>query len=152
MKIPASAAVQTGREVPMQAFEPRCRPALSPGSSAVAVALLAGVLMAPAASGGPPPPPRSAPPAPPATSSGPPPPPAAVVVRPAPWRPSVVVVPRPPPPLPIALRVIYAPFYAAGLVIRYGVYYAIVAPLEVLGRTLSYGVEGGVEPQPPVDP
>jgi hypothetical protein len=28
----------------------------------------------------------------------------------------------------------------------------IVVPLEVLGRTLSYGVDGGVEGQPPVDP
>jgi hypothetical protein len=48
-------------------------------------------------------------------------------------------------PLPIAMRVIYAPFYAVGLVLRYGVYYVLVAPLEVLGRTLAYGVEGGVE-------
>ncbi len=42
------------------------------------------------------------------------------------------------------MRVIYAPFYVAGLVIRYGVYYVIVAPLEVFGRALNYGVEGGV--------
>ena len=53
-----------------------------------------------------------------------------------------------PPPLPIAMRVIYAPFYAVGLVLRYGVYYVLVAPLEVLGRTLAYGVEGGVERDP----
>ena len=46
------------------------------------------------------------------------------------------------------MRVIYAPFYAAGLVLRYGVYYVLVAPLEVLGRTLDYGVEGGVERDP----
>ena len=46
------------------------------------------------------------------------------------------------------MRVIYAPFYAAGLILRYGVYYVIVAPLEVLGRTLDYGVKGGVEPNP----
>ena len=49
-----------------------------------------------------------------------------------------------PPPLSPAMRVLYAPFYAAGLVLRYGVYYVLVAPLEVFGRTLNYGVEGGV--------
>ena len=59
--------------------------------------------------------------------------------------PPVVVGPPPPPPLPVAMRIIYAPFYAAGLVLRYGTYYLIVAPLEVLGRTLSYGVDGGVQ-------
>ena len=48
------------------------------------------------------------------------------------------------------MRVVYAPFYAAGLVIRYGLYYGVVVPLEVFGRTLAYGVEGGVdEPDPP---
>ena len=46
----------------------------------------------------------------------------------------------------------YAPFYAAGLVIRYGVYYAFVAPLEVLGRTITYGVDGGVDRPPPRRP
>ena len=46
------------------------------------------------------------------------------------------------------MRVIYAPFYVAGLIIKYGVYYVFVAPLEVLGRTLDYGVEGGVKPDP----
>ena len=51
-------------------------------------------------------------------------------------------------PLPIAMRVIYAPFYVAGLILRYGVYYVLVAPFEVLGRTLDYGVEGGVERDP----
>jgi len=54
------------------------------------------------------------------------------------------VVETAPPPLSPAMRVIYAPFYVAGLVIRYGVYYVIVAPLEVFGRALNYGVEGGV--------
>ena len=44
-----------------------------------------------------------------------------------------------------AMRVIYAPFYAAGLVFRYGFYYLLVAPFEVFGRALSYGVEGGVD-------
>jgi hypothetical protein len=43
------------------------------------------------------------------------------------------------------VRAIYAPFYAAALVLRYGLYYGVVAPLEVFGRTLTYGVEGGVE-------
>jgi hypothetical protein len=46
------------------------------------------------------------------------------------------------------MRALYAPFYAAGLAIRYGVYYVFVAPLEVFGRALDYGVEGGVEPPP----
>src|SRR5439155_21624568 len=73
------------------------------------------------------PPPRSSPPAPPPRSYPPP-----------------AVVEAAPPPLSPAMRDIYAPFYAAGLVIRYGVYYVIVAPLEVFGRALNYGVEGGV--------
>ena len=47
------------------------------------------------------------------------------------------------------MRAIYAPFYAAGLVVRYGFYYAIVAPLEVFARTVNYGVEGGVAKAPP---
>ena len=51
----------------------------------------------------------------------------------------------PPPPLSPAMRVIYAPFYGAGLVLRYGLYYLFVAPFEVFGRALGYGVEGGVE-------
>jgi Tfp pilus assembly protein PilF len=38
-----------------------------------------------------------------------------------------------------------SPFYAAGLVLRYGFYYVVVAPLEVFGRALTYGVEGGVD-------
>jgi hypothetical protein len=50
------------------------------------------------------------------------------------------------------MRVIYAPFYVAGLVLRYGVYYTIVAPIEVLNRTLTYGAEGGVERRPPPPP
>jgi len=58
-----------------------------------------------------------------------------------------------PPPLSPGMRVLYAPFYVTGLVLRYGVYYAVVAPLEVLNRTLTYGVEGGVErPAPPPPP
>jgi hypothetical protein len=47
------------------------------------------------------------------------------------------------------MRAVYAPFYVAGLVVRYGLYYVIVAPLEVFGRTVSYGAKGGVEPPPP---
>ena len=43
------------------------------------------------------------------------------------------------------MRAIYAPFYVAGLVLRYGFYYGFVAPLEVFSRALSYGVEGGVD-------
>ena len=54
----------------------------------------------------------------------------------------------PPPPLSPVMRALYAPFYAAGLVLRYGVYYVIVAPFEVFARALDYGVEGGVEPPP----
>jgi hypothetical protein len=53
-----------------------------------------------------------------------------------------------PPPLPVAMRVIYAPFYAAGLIVRYGVYYVLVAPFEVLFRTIDYGASGGVDPNP----
>jgi len=76
-----------------------------------------------------PPPPRTAPPPPPPPRYYPPPP----LVEPA------------PPPLSPLVRVIYAPFYVAGLVVRYGVYYVIVAPLEVFARTVSYGTKGGVE-------
>ncbi len=55
-----------------------------------------------------------------------------------------------PPPLSPVMRAIYAPFYVTGLVFRYGFYYLFVAPFEVFGRTVTYGVEGGVprrEPQ-----
>jgi hypothetical protein len=57
----------------------------------------------------------------------------------------VVVAQRDPRPLPVALRVLYAPFYVTGLVLRYGVHYLLVAPFEVLGRALTYGPEGGVD-------
>jgi hypothetical protein len=50
------------------------------------------------------------------------------------------------------MRALYAPFYVAGLVVRYGVYYVVVAPLEVFGRTVTYGAEGGVERPPPPQP
>jgi len=88
---------------------------------------------APAHAGGPPyppyPPPSSYPPPPARTYYGPPPP----------------RVVAPPPPLSPAMRVVYAPFYAAGLVLRYGFYYVVVAPFEVFGRALGYGVQGGVD-------
>ena len=56
-----------------------------------------------------------------------------------------------PPPLSPVMRAIYAPFYVTGLVFRYGFYYLFVAPFEVFGRTVTYGVEGGVprRQQPP---
>ena len=41
------------------------------------------------------------------------------------------------------MRVIYAPFYAAGLVLRYGFYYTFVAPIEVFSRAFGYGVDRG---------
>jgi len=72
---------------------------------------------------------------------------------PPPPPPPVRVIDPNPPPLSPVMRVIYAPFYAAGLVIRYGLYYALVAPIEVFGRAVTYGVEGGVpRPQPPRRP
>ena len=82
----------------------------------------------------------------------PPPPP---VVRPVPPPPRYYPPPprvAPPPPLSPVMRVIYAPFYAAGLIVRYGFYYVIVAPLEVFSRTVNYGARGGVEAPPPPPP
>jgi hypothetical protein len=105
----------------------------------VALLLAPGVLRAAEAQPAPPYPPY--PPPPPATRPAPPPryfPPPPVVA--------------PPPPLSPITRAIYAPFYAAGLVVRYGFYYVIVAPLEVFARTVSYGAKGGVEPPPPPPP
>src|SRR5262249_58126960 len=69
----------------------------------------------------------------------------------------VVVAPPPPRPLSDAAKVVYAPFYLAGLTLRYGLYYLFIAPFEVFGRALSYGVSGGVEhprhpPPPPLPP
>jgi len=106
---------------------------------AVLVALLLGPGALFAAEPAPPYPPY--PPPPPPTRPPPPPPP-----RYVPPPPPVVA---PPPPLSPVTRAIYAPFYAAGLVVRYGFYYVIVAPLEVFARTVSYGAKGGVEPPPP---
>jgi hypothetical protein len=59
----------------------------------------------------------------------------------------VIVAPAPPPPLSTTAKIFYAPFYGVGLVLRYGLYYLFVAPFEVLGRTLAYGPEGGVDHQ-----
>jgi hypothetical protein len=67
------------------------------------------------------------------------------------YPPPVVVDPTPPPLSPL-MRTIYAPFYAAGLVVRYSVYYLLVAPFEVFERTVAYGVEGGVDHQAPPPP
>src|SRR5262245_37668154 len=66
--------------------------------------------------------------------------------RHAPPPPAPYPVVAPPPPLSPTMRVLYAPFYAAGLVVRYGAYYLFVAPLEVFARALNYGAEGGVPP------
>jgi len=89
--------------------------------------------------GPPPPPPERRVPPPPADDTPPAP-------EPYPAPPGYYPVPvEPPPPLSPTMRAIYAPFYAAGLVLRYGVYYVIVAPFEVFARALTYGVEGGVD-------
>ena len=68
---------------------------------------------------------------------------------PPPYYPPPPPVVAAPPPLSPLTQVIYAPFYAAGLVVRYGFYYLIVAPIEVFSRTVAYGARGGVEPPPP---
>src|SRR5215470_472507 len=85
----------------------------------------------------------------PAPPSGYPPPPAgyypAPPVPPPPPPPPVVVGPPAPPPLSPVVKVLYAPFYLGGLVLRYGTYYLIVVPLEVFARALTFGVEGGVD-------
>jgi len=111
-------------------------------ASGLACAGLLGTLLLPGtlASAGPPPPPDWQP-APPAVVYAPG--PAVVYARPIPVA-MVLPAPTPPPPLPTALRIVYAPFYVAALTLRYGVYYGIVVPLEVFGRTLAYGFEGGV--------
>lgn len=110
---------------------------LAPAGACVAL-LLSGAI----AGAGPPPPPDWRPVEPVPVAVPPP-----VVVY-GPVVPAVVYgpVPSPPPrPLPTALKVIYAPFYVAALTLRYGLYYGIVVPLEVFGRTLAYGFEGGVD-------
>jgi hypothetical protein len=77
----------------------------------------------------------------------PPPPPRARPMPPPRAYPPPPVVAEPPPLSPV-MRAIYAPFYVAGLVVRYGVYYVVVAPIEVFSRAVSYGVQGGVESRP----
>ena len=103
-----------------------------PGAFAVCALLLSG-----SAAAGPPPPPDWRPASPEVVYA---PVPAVVYAEPVPYSP-----PPPPPPLPTPLRIIYAPFYVAGLSIRYGLYYGIVVPLEVFGRALAYGFSGGVD-------
>lgn len=73
-------------------------------------------------------------------------PPPPVSYGPAPVAVAPQVMPSAPPPLPVAMRVIYAPFYVAGLIVRYSVYYVLVAPFEVLFRTIDFGASGGVDP------
>src|SRR5215470_8430299 len=60
--------------------------------------------------------------------------------NPPPPPPPPVVVPQPPRPLSDEAKVVYFPFYVTGLILRYGLYYLFVAPFEVFGRALSYGV------------
>ena len=108
-------------------------------SAALCLALATRALAGPP----PPPPPGEPPPPPPEAPPGPyvPPLPCEPPCEPHAWYPEV----HDPPPLPIAMRVIYAPFYVTGLVLRYGFYYLLVAPFEVFGRALAYGAEGGVD-------
>jgi len=110
----------------------------------VAVALTLALLTAPMVAAAGDVPPSPAPPYPPY----PPPPPARRVYQPPPPPPRVVD----PPPLSPVARAVYAPFYVAGLIVRYGLYYVFVAPLEVFGRTVTYGAKGGVESPPPPPP
>src|SRR5690348_13170265 len=101
----------------------------------------AGLIFVASVALGQPPPAPPYPPPPPPSRQRPLPPPGAY-----PPPPPVVVAP---PPLSPLMRAIYAPFYVAGLVVRYGFYYAIVAPIEVFSRTVAYGTSGGVESPPP---
>jgi hypothetical protein len=122
-------------------------------SPSVALSTLAAVLVATIAGAAPAPPPRDPPPPTPRSeipppSSDYPPPPAPGYPPPPPPPPPPPIYPGvavPPPPLSQTMRIVYAPFYAAGLILRYGFYYLIVAPLEVFSRALSFGVKGGVD-------
>src|SRR5262245_51494362 len=73
-----------------------------------------------------------------------PPPPLSYDGPPLPPPPPVLLVPPPPPPPSPAMRAIYAPFYAAGLVLHYGWIYGVEAPLYVFHRALHFGVENDV--------
>jgi len=125
------------------------RTARAAGSLALAVLLLGQVSMGGARLAGadePPPPPASGPDR--CCPPAPPPPPM-----------PVMVAPPAPAPLSDQAKAAYAPFYLAGLILRYGLYYLFIAPFEVFGRALSYGVNGGVEtpahyrmPPPPPPP
>jgi hypothetical protein len=59
---------------------------------------------------------------------------------------------EPPPPLSPVTRADLRALLRGGLIVRYGFYYLLVAPFEVFGRTVAYGVHGGVEPPPPAAP
>jgi hypothetical protein len=50
------------------------------------------------------------------------------------------------------MRVIYAPFYVTGLVLRYGFYYVLVAPFEVFGRGEVSFWRSGAEDWTPARP
>src|SRR5262245_33641355 len=126
----------------LRAVRARLGPTVPPMTPNRRAALaLAVVLAAPAGAAGPYPP---YPPYPPSSA-----PPAAA------YPPPRVIDPNPPPLSPM-MRAIYAPFYVTGLILRYGVYYTLVAPFEVPRRGMTYGVEGGVErhpaPPPPAPP
>jgi hypothetical protein len=69
-------------------------------------------------------------------------------VPPPGYPPPALYYPPPPPPLSTGAKIVYAPFYAAGLTLRYGVYYLLVAPLDVFARALDFGPAGGVERPP----
>lgn len=124
----------------MQAAEPH-RPSAAGIRRVLLAACTSLVLATQSLAGTSPPPPREGPP-PPEQQTPPPPACERPSCDPYEWPPE----PHAPPPLPIAMRVIYAPFYVTGLVLHYGVYYVLVAPFEVLGRALAYGAEGGVDP------
>ena len=85
--------------------------------------------------------PEPAPPYPPRPSASSPP----RRMPPPPYYPPPPPVVAEPPPLSPVARAVYAPFYVAGLVVRYGFYYLVVAPIEVFNRTVAYGASGGVE-------
>jgi len=72
------------------------------------------------------------------------PPPLSYDGPPLPPPPPAFLVPAAPPPPSPAMRAIYAPFYAAGLVLHYGWIYGVEAPIYVFHRALHFGVEDDV--------